>query len=97
VAPGWLLYVSMVWLLPAVNPACYTLGANERSGNRQLSIKPAVKHVTLGIETIKQGSGRWEPCWEPSARTTSCARRTSTDRQIVIMPARGPIRTTLNA
>jgi hypothetical protein len=45
VAPGWLLYVPMVWLLPAVNPACYTLGANERLGNRQLGIKPAVKQA----------------------------------------------------
>ena len=36
----------MVWLLPAADPACYTLGTNERSGDRQLGIKPAVKHVT---------------------------------------------------
>jgi len=38
-----------------------------------------------------------EPTWEPPARTTSHARRTGTDRQVAIMPAPGPIRTTLNA
>jgi hypothetical protein len=43
VAPGWLLYVSMVWLTPAVDPACYTPGAKERSGNQQPGIKLLVK------------------------------------------------------
>jgi hypothetical protein len=42
-------------------------------------------------------SGHWEPCREPSARTTSCARRAVPDRQMAIMPTRGPIRTMLNA
>ena len=33
-------------------------------------------------------------CREPSVRTTSCARRTNTDRRMAIMPARGPARQT---
>ena len=37
-----------------------------------------------------------EPSWEPSARTTSTARRTGMDRRLMIMPGHGPIRTTLN-
>ena len=44
-----------------------------------------------------KGCGHWEPTWEPSAQTTSHARRTDADRRAAIMPARGPIRTTLNA
>jgi hypothetical protein len=40
--------------------------------------------------------GGWEPTWEPSARTTSDARRTGADKREAIMPGGGPIRTTLN-
>jgi hypothetical protein len=48
-------------------------------------------------ESDRQGRPRWEPTWEPSARTTSCARRTGPHRRTAIMPACGPVRTMLNA
>jgi len=55
------------------------------------------RHATGQADWPDKDTGRWEPTWEPPGRTTSCAKRTSTDRRMAIMPARGPIRTTLNA
>src|SRR5262249_40446947 len=53
------------------------------------SPRNCVKTTPEGPAGPAARGGRWEPSWEPSARTTSPARRTGTDRRLAIMPARG--------
>ena len=65
---------SMVWLLPAGDPACYTSGVTKRSSSGQPSLKPAVKHVTLATETIK----RFTVIHRPTGTAVDlCSRRSS--------------------
>jgi hypothetical protein len=64
----------------------------------ELLIRLGPSEIVAGAVTANSNTQpRWEPSWEPPRRTTSPARRTSTDNRLAIMPGRELIRTMLNA